>query len=778
MKFLSFSKRLTRRIVYAVFFMMGIIAVISFITAMEVTISETKGRYLGIMRTSNEKIEKLLVEYVVATRIVRNEIEQNIDSPEAVMTTLKQELKVNPNILGYFAAFDADFYPQKGHWFAPLAISRGGGKSELMLMGSEQCDYLNKAWYQQGLKADKGIFMEPYYDEEGAKQVVVSYLQAIHDKDGRPIGVIGAYIAWGWLQMRLQQIERNSNSTGLLDIDEDDNKSLFYHTFIVGPSGNYILYQDKEYIEDENFFKEAAVTPDTLDDYVCRQIREGEHGMAIMKVNGKSSLVLYHDIKYTDWSIVMVVPENALYAPGVILGLILFGFILLGVQAIYWICHSTIRRSTRSLHALAKSADEVAKGNFNVPLPEIQHNDEIRQLRDSFGNMQHSLSSFIEQLKTTTAEKAAIENELTIASEIQKALLPHTFPEREDICLYGSVKPAKGVGGDLFDFFFREGKLFFCIGDVVGKGVSAALLMTVTKSLFRAYSDNEDRPEVIVSYINKRMSENKDLNLYVTFFAGVLDLSSGKLQYCSAGHEPPVVIGDDAVELPFIPAFAVGSFDDTVYQAMEYMIEPDSTLFLFTDGLTEANDSERHMFERERIMDVARQAIAENLTFPQPLIEKMTAAVESFVGSAEQSDDLTLFAIRRLSGRSISLKASADEYPRLTAFVKSYIDDTHLDISKAGHLRMIVEEAVGNIIDYSGATNITITVGVRDGRLSVTFSDDGRPFDPTKVSRPDINVSGEERQIGGLGILYMREMSDSQIYRREDNQNLLIIVIK
>ena len=168
----------------------------------------------------------------------------------------------------------------------------------------------------------------------------------------------------------------------------------------------------------------------------------------------------------------------------------------------------TIRRATIPLRLLTKSADEVAKGNFQTPLPELRHNDEISQLRDAFGNMQQSLTQYIDQLQTTTAQKAAMESELSIARNIQLAMVPTEFPERDQLNLYASMTPAKAVGGDLYDFFVHDNRLVFCIGDVSGKGVPAALLMTVAKNLFRAYASDGSTPDSIVTRMNNDLSRN------------------------------------------------------------------------------------------------------------------------------------------------------------------------------------------------------------------------------------------------------------------------------
>ncbi len=291
----------------------------------------------------------------------------------------------------------------------------------------------------------------------------------------------------------------------------------------------------------------------------------------------------------------------------------------------------------------------MAKGNFQTPLPVINTHDEIHRLRDSFGNMQRSLVEYTEELRATTAQKASMESELKIAHDIQMSMLPKTFPpypERHDIDIYGSLKPAKGVGGDLFDFFIRDEKLFFCVGDVSGKGVPASLFMAVTRSLFRNISAHVVKPSTIVTTLNNAMTEGNDTNMFVTIFVGVLDLQTGLLRYCNGGHDAPLLIGRGVGELPCDANLPIGVMPDFTFSSQEVSIDPQTTIFLFTDGLNEAEDSRHAQFGDLRIWNVAKRLLSENRHQPQLLIEEMTETVQRFVGDAEQSDDLTMLAIQ------------------------------------------------------------------------------------------------------------------------------------
>ena len=245
----------------------------------------------------------------------------------------------------------------------------------------------------------------------------------------------------------------------------------------------------------------------------------------------------------------------------------------------------------------------------------------------------------------TSWSNAIIESELSIAWEIQMSMVPTEFPERDGIDIYGSMTPAKAVGGDLYDFFFEGDKLYFCIGDVNGKGIPAALLMTVTKNLFRSYASYEHTPDGIVSRINIDLNRNNEAFMFVTFFVGILDLSSGLLRYCNAGHEPPIVIGKTAEALPVNKILPVGVTADTPYITQETVIEPQTTLLIYTDGLNEAIDADLEMFSEDRIFDELNHAIQDGQLSPKALVERLTQAVHDFVGDTEQSDDLTMMAI-------------------------------------------------------------------------------------------------------------------------------------
>ena len=228
-------------------------------------------------------------------------------------------------------------------------------------------------------------------------------------------------------------------------------------------------------------------------------------------------------------------------------------------------------------------------------------------------------------------------------------MLPEQFPtadDRDDVQLYASLAPAKEVGGDLFDFYFRDEKLFFCIGDVSGKGVPASLFMAVTRSIFRTVSAHESMPDGIMTTMNKTIADMNKTHMFVTLFVGVLDLPTGHLHYCNAGHDAPLLIGAGVDAQPCDSNIPVGFMPSWKYTLQEAHISTGTTIFLFTDGLTEAMNTDYAQFQMERVNGVAAQALANGQQEPRQLIGLMTEAVHQFVGDAEQSDDLTMMAIQ------------------------------------------------------------------------------------------------------------------------------------
>ncbi len=388
----------------------------------------------------------------------------------------------------------------------------------------------------------------------------------------------------------------------------------------------------------------------------------------------------------------------------------------------------------------------------------------------------------LERLRKVNAEKNRISSELHVASQIQQSMLPANHLKQNDVELYGSLVPAREVGGDLYDYFVRDEKLFFCIGDVSGKGVPSAMVMAVNHALFLSASAHETNPAYIMQSLNEIACQGNESNMFVTMFIGVLDLPTGHLRYCNAGHDVPMILANGQwTSLDAKPHLPVGLFEEVKYGMTETYMQPDSTIFLYTDGLTEAMNSERKQFGIKRVKETLAICTDKH---PQELLTAVSEAVHGFVGDAEQSDDLTMLAIRYAPqqyestlNETLTLKNDVREVAALSNFQKSFYEKMNLEKSLARQLRLAVEEAVVNVIEYAypagteGSVDITM---MSDGHwLKVVIDDSGVAFDPTVEKKADTTLSVEERRIGGLGIHLVRELMDSINYERVNGHNIL-----
>ena len=541
----------------------------------------------------------------------------------------------NPDFYNCSIAFEPYYFKDKGRYFS--AYTKHIGDSLRTIQGgSDSYQYFFTDWYLMSTLLDKPSWTEPYMDLDVAtntSEMVTSYCQTIKNKDGQKIGVINTSLSISWLSNTISATKPYPNS----------------YSIMIGRGGTYFVHPDSTKITRQTIFTQTLEHPDTAMVALGHAMQRGEEGMKHMNIDGKDCYVFYKPLGNTGCSMAIVCPEKDIFGGFDRLRRSVMAIVITGLLLMLYLFIRIITRELSPLRRLAHEAETIASGHFDAELPNFERIDEIGQLSHSFGNMQQSLVKYIEELKETTAEKASIESDLRIANGIQMGMLPENFPtrgDRDDVQLYASLTPAKEVGGDLFDFYFRDDKLFFCIGDVSGKGVPASLFMAVTRAVFRTTSAQESKPDRIVSVMNQMIADMNKTNMFVTLFVGVLDLPTGMLHYSNAGHDAPLLVGAGVGELPCDSNIPVGVMPDWDYTLQEAQIYTNTTIFLFTDGLTEATSADFKLFEMERVNDVAVKALAHQQQEPQQLISLMTEAVHQFVGDAEQSDDLTMMAIQ------------------------------------------------------------------------------------------------------------------------------------
>jgi len=563
---------------------------------------------------------------------------------------LERLIVANKDISAVTLMYRADYFPSKGRYYAPTITRHPvSGKLEEDEIGGPEYDFCyletDSNWVYT-TKLDKGYWCLPYVDSISTKRAMVSYSVPLHDDNDSIYAILCADVDLHWVQ----------------DIVEEAKPYNYCDFIVMSRDSQYICHPNPQWILARNVISYAKQKQDTaflsLADRMLRR-QSGNDTLEMSEANEdglsltnrtSDQIAFFAPVSSVLWSICFLIPEDEIMSSVNSLTRYMMLIMVLLQVVIAIVLYKVIHFQLRPLTVLAESTRDVAQGHFDAKLPAIYNNDEIGHLRDSFKEMQASLSKYVEELQTTTAQKASMENELNIATNIQMSMLPKVFPpypDRKDIDIFGSQTPAKAVGGDLFDFFIRDEKLFFCIGDVSGKGVPAALVMAVTCTRFRIISAQESHPARIVKTINDMMAPDNDTNMFVTLFVGVLDLKTGQLCYSNAGHDAPLLFKSlialqEPKSLKVDPNLPVGIIPDWEFTEQEEHIEPQDILFFYTDGLTEAEDVSCAQFGLQRIIDVIKASVT---TSPQTIIEEMKTAVRQFVGEAEQSDDLTMLAI-------------------------------------------------------------------------------------------------------------------------------------
>ena len=638
--------------------------------------AEAEQRARSELRRAELEINVETAQMEAAVQMLAMLAEKHVDSPDSIAEATRALVSTLKSVRSAGIAYTADYFPQQGHWFEVCSSRETmDGKTFVYTrqIGNQNHDYLQTEWFANGMTIDSCWWSEPYYDDSGARAMVVSCSYPIRNAKGEKVAV------------------------ALVDLSLEYLKTV----------SDYLqVYKDSYYSIVSSKGLDIVAHPDTIE--------------------GKKYHIFDEEIDATGWHISVIIPDDVIFADLKRIGLIVMLLMLAGLVILAFIVYRAGRDMLRLVDS--KAANE------------------------------------------------RMENELNIARSIQMAMVPKVFPpfpDRLDLDIYGMVNPAKEVGGDLYDFYLRTDKLFFCIGDVSGKGVPAALVMATIRSLFRSIAVQEEGPAAIMGRMNDTLSEQNGQNMFVTLFLGILDMHTGRLDYCNAGHNAPVLQGR---KLEVVPNLPLGIMQGYVYQAQTTQLEYNQLLFLYTDGLTEAENDSQHQYGEERMLNVL-QGIANNR--PRNVVETLQADVEAFVGDAQQSDDLTMMAIR-YQIPAIVFRNDIQQIPTLSEWIEGLNLPQELDMP----VNLALEEAVSNVMLYAYPENRNGQVLVEFARTSdqagekivFTISDTGIPFDPTQKEEVDITLSSEQRAIGGLGIHLVRKLMDEMEYKREGNKNVLTLI--
>ena len=427
----------------------------------------------------------------------------------------------------------------------------------------------------------------------------------------------------------------------------------------------------------------------------------------------------------------------------------------------------------------------------------INNRDELGILAHSFYQMEKDMCTYIEDLKNVTAEKERISTELNVATKIQSDMLPKGYPaipERTDFDLYATMEPAKEVGGDLYDYILLDqDHLLLIVGDVSGKGVPAALFMVVAKTLLDSHAIQKLSPQEIFSVTNNQLSGNNESGMFVTCWLGILEFSTGELKYVNAGHPAPVLFHDGEYKfLDTKPNFVLGGMEGLPYKEHTVHLDKGDRLFVYSDGVTEATNAQEQLFGDQNLLDALKNT--KNLN-SRDVIKEVRNQIDGFVKEAEQFDDITMLNFiwhkeestlnpgstdsEELS-TTVSVPASEANLIAVNNFINSHLEPYDIPVGLQTKIELVVEELFVNIAKYAykdntGTVQIDCHVSQNPNVLHLTFKDSGIPFNPLAKEDPDVTLSAEDREIGGLGIFLTKKYMDTIDYQYENKMNVLTL---
>jgi sigma-B regulation protein RsbU (phosphoserine phosphatase) len=550
---------------------------------------------------------------------------------------LKTIVQHNNDIWGSCIAFEPEAFTPGKRLYAPYWHWQDK-EVRFVQVGNPTYDYFKWPWYQLPTQTGRKLWVEPFFDEGGGDVMMTTYCVPFR-RDGKIWGVATVDVA-------LTQLVKETLKA---PVGRDG------YVLMVSQGGRFLICPDES--------KVMNTTVQSIAPELGRQMTAGEDGLIRMRdpFRGRASFVAFAPILHGTFSLAVVIPESEAMqgAWELVAELAVIGLIgLAGMLAGLWLIARSI---VRPITTLANATRTVGEGRLDFRMEPGAATDEVRELTVAFSRMTHDLRKHIEELRHATALKERLEAELDAARTSQMGLVPQSFPafpERPEIDLHGLVLPAREVGGDLCNFFFiDERHLAVVVGDVAGKGVPAALFMAVTTSLLKATSRPGRSPAEIMTMVNHELYEEASAGVFVTLIYALLDTVTGELEFCSAGHPPPLVVSVSGnvrgLERASGPACAI--LPDFTFSTTRTRLAPGETVVFFTDGVTEAMNANKAFFSQERLeAELRRIGGRAAAKFTADIID----SVRQFADSHEQFDDITLVALRWLGPASINLAAS------------------------------------------------------------------------------------------------------------------------
>jgi len=682
-------------------------------------------------------------------------------------------------VFGSCLAFEPYSYDKDAYWYAPYIYEKGN-KVTTRILGSTNYDYYKMDWYRLPKLLNKPVWTEPYYDKGGGDTLMCTYSTPFYQiVDGKKkfAGVLTMDISLAAFERIVKEIKVFKSGYG----------------FLVSRNG-MIITSPKMVMENKNILDVARAGRGMEAIKAIKSMLDGKTGFASMDgLDSKKhpSFIAYAPVAKTGWSFGILFPADELLDD-------LFQFfrkiLWIFIYSLLALLLTTIlitRRLTRPIIRLVEATKKIGHGDFHAKLPLRKSKDEIAQLTNAFSVMQDELSNYIVSLQETTMAKEKIESELNVAHTIQMGMLPRGFNTPANWELYATLDPAKAVGGDLYDFFYLDADhLCIAIGDVAGKGVPASLFMMVTRTLLRAKAIAGIPIHEVMQSINHELCQDNPNQMFVTFFAGIVYLKTGEMEFCNAGHNYPYIVGPggDIRQVKAKGGLPLGVFETVNYSSEKLCFKPREILVLTTDGITDALNASNDFFGEAKLAS-SLAAMANKNT--KGLTDSLIIELKRFSLGTEQADDITILALqyknpsetneKPMQTVQITHKNQLSELENIVINLEMLSEKWNIPLKIVMELNLVLEELFTNVVFYAFEDKnehlIHMSFMLIDAhQLQIRIEDDGKPFNLLEKKVTDIfDKPLEERQIGGLGIHFVREMMNSVDYQRADHKNIVTL---
>ena len=455
---------------------------------------------------------------------------------------------------------------------------------------------------------------------------------------------------------------------------------------------------------------------------------------------------------------------------------------ILVFAALFALIYLLIKRVVvNQIKTINGSLAKIASGDLEETV-NVRSNEEFASLSDDINSTVDTLKRYIDEAS------ARIDKELEFAKNIQASALPNVFPafpKRKEFEIYASMNPAKEVGGDFYDFYMtNQDTLHFLVADVSGKGIPAAMFMMRAKTELKTLTEAELPLCDVFTRGNNALCEGNDAGMFVTAWQGSVDLEEGVLRYTNAGHNPPLVRHANG-QFEFLRSrtgFILAGMENVNYKTQEFGLVPGDTVFLYTDGVTEATNADNKLYGEERLQAALNSREFDSM---QDLCDYVKADVDAFVGDATQFDDITMVAFRFHGAPAIPTihfdEATVEDISDVTAFVEAELEKLNCPMKTVIQINVAIDELFSNIVHYGYPDRkgpVTVKVVEKDSphAVCVRFEDEGIPYNPLQKEDPDVSLTADERQLGGLGIFMVKKTMDDLKYKYENGKNIMTII--